>query len=154
MVLKSFAKINLSLSVNRKLKNNYHDIQSLYCLIDIFDKIYIKKIKSNKDKINFTGPFSKGIKKKNNSITKLLKILRKKKLISNFYDIRVFKQIPVFAGLGGGTSNAVTILKFLLNKEIKLKLLNEIIDKVGSDMRLFFYKQGIMQNLKTVSKIM
>ena len=43
MVLKSFAKINLTLSVNKKLANGFHDIQSIFCLIDLHDKISIKK---------------------------------------------------------------------------------------------------------------
>ena len=43
MVLKSFAKLNLSLSVIKKLKNGFHDIQSIFCQINIFDKIIIKK---------------------------------------------------------------------------------------------------------------
>ena len=51
MVLKSFAKINLSLLINRKLKNGLHDIQSLFCLIDLKDRIIVKKIKNKKDKI-------------------------------------------------------------------------------------------------------
>ncbi len=48
MVLRSFAKINLSLLINRKLKNGFHDIQSLFCLIDLKDRIIIKKIKNKK----------------------------------------------------------------------------------------------------------
>ena len=43
MVLKSFAKINLSLSVTKRLDNGLHDIQSLFCLINLFDTISIKK---------------------------------------------------------------------------------------------------------------
>ena len=46
MILKSFSKINLSLTVNKRLKNKnkLHNIQSYFCLIDLFDKIRIKKI--------------------------------------------------------------------------------------------------------------
>ena len=51
MVLKSFAKINLSLKVSEKLKNGLHNIQSLYCLINLFDTISIKKLDNNKKKI-------------------------------------------------------------------------------------------------------
>ena len=47
MVLKSYAKINLTLSVNKKLKSGLHNIQSIYCLIDIHDKIFLKKITSS-----------------------------------------------------------------------------------------------------------
>ena len=67
MVLKSFSKINLSLSVNKKLKKNgLHDIQSYFCLIDLFDQIKIKKIKGRKDVVKFQGKFSRYIKKKIN----------------------------------------------------------------------------------------
>ena len=39
MVLKSYAKINLTLEVIKKLRNGLHDIQSIFCLIDLSDKI-------------------------------------------------------------------------------------------------------------------
>ena len=45
MVLKSYAKINLTLSINNKLKSGLHNIQSIYCLIDLHDKIFLKKSK-------------------------------------------------------------------------------------------------------------
>ena len=41
MVLKSYSKINLSLSVNSRLKSGLHEIQSYYCLINLSDKIEI-----------------------------------------------------------------------------------------------------------------
>ena len=99
MVLKSFSKINLSLNINSKLKNGLHDIQSYYCLINLFDKIKIRKIDKKKDKVVFFGPFVKHIKKSNNSITNLLKLLRKLELISGYYSVNVIKNIPVFSGL-------------------------------------------------------
>ena len=68
MVLKSFSKINLSLNINTKLKTGLHEIQSYYCLINLSDKIKIKKNKEKKDKIFFKGPFAKNIKKSDNSI--------------------------------------------------------------------------------------
>ena len=46
MVLKSYAKINLTLSINNKLKSGLHNIQSIYCLIDLHDKMFLKKIKN------------------------------------------------------------------------------------------------------------
>ena len=48
MVLKSYAKINLSLSINKKLSNGLHEIQSIYCLVDLYDLITIKKNKKVK----------------------------------------------------------------------------------------------------------
>ena len=71
MVIKSYSKINLTLKVNSKSKNGLHEIQSLFCWINLFDKIKIKKIKKKKDKIIFKGPFAKLVNKKNNSIINL-----------------------------------------------------------------------------------
>ena len=127
MILRSFSKINLSLSINKRLKNGLHDIQSYFCLINLFDQIKIKSIKSNKDVIKFKGKFAKHVKKNNNSIVKTLTILRKKKLISNYYSVEINKKIPVFAGLGGGTGNAACLIKKFIGKKINRYLsYNEI----------------------------
>ena len=153
MLIKSYAKINLSLNIIKKIrKKRLHDIQSQFCLINLFDKISIKRIKKNIDKISFNGPHSKYVKKSNNSIQKILKIMRNFKLISNYYSIKIYKQIPVFAGLGGGSSNAASLLKFLSKRKIEDKIFNKIINLAGSDLRLFFYNQGVQQNLEKVVK--
>tara|TARA_X000001036_G_scaffold247881_1_gene231059 strand:- start:1933 stop:2769 length:837 start_codon:yes stop_codon:yes gene_type:complete len=150
MFLKSYSKINLTLSVNSKLKIGLHEIQSYYCLINLSDKIEIYKIKKNKDEFFFKGPFGKQVNKYNNSIKKLLDLLRKLKLISSYYSVNIVKNIPVFSGLGGGTSNAAFVLKFLLKKRITKNLLNKVEKRIGSDFKLFFYKQGFLENLKTI----
>ena len=150
MVLRSFAKINLSLLINRKLKNGFHDIQSLFCLIDLKDRIIIKKIKNKKDKITFKGPHSKYVNKSNNTVRKILKIMKKYKIITHYYSIIIFKQIPVFAGLGGGTSNAATLFKFFAKKKSKSISFNKVVEKIGSDFRLFFYNYGFLKNMKTI----
>ena len=151
MFTKSYAKINLSLFVNKKLSNGLHDIETIFCQIDLFDKISIKKIKNkSSDKIYITGPYSKNVNPSNNSILKTLNILRKYNLISNFYSVKIYKKIPVFSGLGGGTSNAASIIKFLVKKKIKTEIFNKIVQNIGSDLRLFFHKQGFLKNLKTV----
>ena len=153
MVLKSYSKINLSLNVNKKLKSGLHEIQSYYCLINLSDKIKIRKNKKKKDIIIFKGPFIKHIKKSNNSIVNLLKFLRRLKLISSYYSLTVFKNIPVFSGLGGGTSNAAFILKFFLKGKVDKNLLNKVEKLIGSDLRLFFYKQAFVENLKTIKPL-
>jgi 4-diphosphocytidyl-2-C-methyl-D-erythritol kinase len=153
MVLKSYSKINLSLNINSRLKKGLHEVQSYYCLINLFDKIKIKKVSKKKDSIVFKGQFNKYIKKKNNSILNLLKLLRKLNLIQNYYSVDVIKNIPVFSGLGGGTSNAAFILKFLLKNKITDNILGKVEKLIGSDLRLFFHNQGFLQNLKTIKII-
>jgi len=151
MIIKSFAKINLSLSVNKKLKSGLHNIQSYFCLINLFDEVKIKKIEGLRDIVKFQGKFGKHVKKLNNSILDTLVILRKNKMISNYYSIVIRKRIPVFAGLGGGTSNAVFLIKYFIKNKVSKNILNILEKKIGSDIRLFFYDQGFLQNLKRIN---
>ena len=150
MVLSSYAKINLNLKVNFKNKNNLHEIQSYFCLIDLTDKIKLKINNSKKDKVIFKGPFAKFVNKSNNSILKLLKLLREMRYISHYYSVIITKNIPVFGGLGGGTGNAAFILKHLFKNRIGRSLINQVREKIGSDFELFFYKQGFLKNLRSV----
>jgi len=151
MKIKSFAKINLTLNVGKKLNSGLHNIQTNSILIDLHDQIKIKKNKKNKDKIIFKGPFSKSVKKNNNTILNTLKILRNLKKAVNYYDIEVKKNIPVFSGLGGGTSNSYFVLKKILkNKKIDKKTFKIIEKKVGSDIKLFHFKQVFQKNLNTI----
>ena len=150
MVLNSYAKINLSLLVNSKQKKGLHNIQSFFCLINLKDRIKIKKIKGHKDIINFIGTFARAVDKKNNSIKSLLNLLRKIKLIRSYFSITVEKKIPVLAGLGGGTSNAFSVMKYVVKDKINDKNFDIIRKLVGTDLRLFFYKQGFLKNLRSV----
>ena len=150
MILKSFSKINLTLNVVKKLKNGLHDLQSYFCLINLFDQVEIKKIRGRKDIIKFKGKFTKYINKNKNSISETLIILRKQKVITNYYLIQVNKKIPVFAGLGGGTSNAACLIKYFIKKKITKNLLNILNKKLGSDLRLFLHDQGFQKNLNKI----
>ena len=153
MIIKSYSKINFSLKINSKSNSGFHEIQSLYSWIDLADIIKIKKIKKNKDKVVFNGPFSKLVNKRNNSVNKMLKQLRQAKLITNCYSVVVTKNIPVFGGLGGGTSNAAFILKHLIKSKIKENLLNKIESLIGSDFKLFFKKNGFLNDLSTIIEL-
>ena len=156
MSLKSFSKINLSLSVSKKIpykKKYLHNIQSYFCMINLYDKIKIKKINSQEDKIKFHGKFAHQVNKKNNSVKNVLKILRRNKLISNYYSISINKNIPAFAGLGGGTSNAFYIAKHFTKGKINKKLSAILNQKIGSDFKLFFHKEGFLENIKNVRKL-
>ena len=153
MIIKSYSKINFSLKINSKSNSGFHEIQSLYSWIDLVDIIKIKKIKKKKDKVVFNGPFSKLVNKRNNSVNKMLKQLRQAKLITNYYSVIVTKNIPVFGGLGGGTSNAAFILKHLIKNKIKENLLNKIESLIGSDFKLFFKKNGFLNDLSTIIEL-
>ena len=55
MIIKSYCKINLSLRVLKKKMNGLHDIQTNTILLNLSDKIKIKKIVGDKEYYNFSG---------------------------------------------------------------------------------------------------
>ena len=136
--IRCHAKINLALNITGKI-SQIHKIESIIAFISLHDLIMIKKIKSNNHIISFKGKFSNKIGKRN-SISKLLELLEKKRLLDNqkFY-ISVNKRIPIKAGLGGGSMNAATILRYLISKKIvkvNKKEINKICKSIGSDVIL------------------
>lgn len=153
-MIKSYSKINLSLRVLKKLKTGMHDIQSNSVLVDLHDKIYVTNSKKKKDIIIFKGEFKHLVSKSNNSVLKTLSILREKKLIKKSQKLKIVieKKIPVFSGLGGGTSNAFFITKHFLKSKLDENIIKELEKKVGSDIRLFTNKQVFQKKLKKVIK--
>jgi len=136
--VKSFAKINLALYVTGKL-TRLHKIESVVKFIELHDLITIKKINSKKHHISFNGNFSQNINK-NNTVNKLFNILDDQRLLNNTkFQIKIKKNIPQQAGLGGGSMNAANILTFLIKRKfLKLskKKILEITNLIGSDVIL------------------
>ena len=156
--LKSFAKINLFLHILNKRDDGYHNISSLLCGIDLFDQITFKK--SKKFEVNFVGPESKKISDDN--ITKLITYLKRKDFIDEFnYQIQIDKNIPVGAGLGGGSSNLATVINTLVKNKIINKSVDivNIVRSMGSDIEFFLYnkfalveEKGIVRKLFNIKK--
>ena len=136
--IKSYAKINLVLNIIGRT-SSLHKIESIIAFVDLHDVILIKSIKSKKHNISFSGNFSKNISKKN-TVSNLLEILEKKKLLNHKkFKIKIHKKIPSQAGLGGGSMNAASILKYFIKKKIikiNQKKIVEISKLVGSDVIL------------------
>tara|TARA_B100000700_G_scaffold311712_1_gene394330 strand:+ start:4519 stop:5367 length:849 start_codon:yes stop_codon:yes gene_type:complete len=138
-LIKSYAKINLSLHILGKAKSGMHKIESLITFLNLYDEIYIKKIKGKNHKIYFFGKFCKKISKIN-TVSNLFNILDEKKLLGNQkFLIKIKKKIPLKSGMGGGSMNAASLIKFFLNKKIiylsNSKIIN-IANQIGSDVKL------------------
>ena len=137
--IKSYAKLNLSLNVIKKIPKKLHAIESLVTFINFYDLIYIKETKALKHKITFLGRFSKNISK-NNTVNKLLNLLDRKELLKGKkFEIKIIKNIPQKSGMGGGSMNASSIAKFFLKRKIinlSKKNINNILKSVGSDALL------------------
>jgi 4-diphosphocytidyl-2-C-methyl-D-erythritol kinase len=135
--LKAYGKINLYLKVIKKLKNKYHEIESLFCFFNIYDEIFVFANRTY-NKIIFTGKFSKGISNTNNTVLKLFNILKKYPKFNKLkFKIRIVKNIPQGSGFGGGSVDVSVLLNFF-NKYLKLNLkkntISSICNKIGADV--------------------
>ena len=110
--------------------------------------ISISKINASIDKISFSGRFRKGISKKFNTISKLLYLLRKKKFFQEqAFKINIQKNIPHGSGLGGGSSNAATLLNFLnlkMNLKLKKNEIKKIAGQIGFDTPISLEKKNTL----------
>jgi len=145
--INSYAKINLSLGVLGKLTNKLHRIESLVSFIDLHDEISIQKINKKKHKVFFYGRFSKNIPNKN-TISKLLELLDRQNFLKNKkYLIKIKKNIPLKSGMGGGSMNASSVLRYFVNKNkllLNTSQILQITNKIGSDVMLGIEKKNLI----------
>ena len=136
--IKSHAKINIALNVVGK-NSKLHNIESIIAFINLHDLITVRQIDKTKHKISFKGKFSKKISKKN-TVSKLLILLDEKNLLNNKkFDVKIIKNIPQQSGMGGGSINASSLLKFFIDKKIIKIEENELLkltSQIGSDVVL------------------
>ena len=132
------AKINLNLKVIKFDKNlQKHKLSSQVAIIKLHDVIEIKP--SNDLSVIYRDTNKKKIFVKNDIIKKTIKYFDKKYKKKSKFNILVDKKIPIGYGIGGGSSNAASILKYLY-KFYKINPQNFFDDapELGSDVLLFF----------------
>lgn len=138
MIRKCYAKLNLTLDSLYMREDSYHEIDSLMVRISIFDKLEIKR---NKDKkIRIFADSTKLNKMEDNLVYKAWDLL-KDYTDDHGVDIRLEKNIPMAAGLGGGSSDCAETMK-ALNEIWDLGLsqeeLMEMALSLGADVPFFF----------------
>ncbi|MBI3035123.1 4-(cytidine 5'-diphospho)-2-C-methyl-D-erythritol kinase [Candidatus Woesearchaeota archaeon] len=157
MPIPSYAKINLFLKIGRKLGSGYHQIQSVMQKIELSDSITIEPI--NEDKI-IVESTNKEIENESNLVYKVAMLLKKRYKARHGVRIFIEKNVPLEAGLGGGSSNAATVL-LNLNKLWGLKLkesqLIGLAAQIGSDVPFFIGEnaalvEGIGDKIKRIKK--
>ncbi|HOA83575.1 MAG TPA: 4-(cytidine 5'-diphospho)-2-C-methyl-D-erythritol kinase [Thermodesulfovibrio thiophilus] len=135
LTYKAFAKINWALSVLNKRNDGYHDIISLMHAIDLYDTLIFEP--SSGIEIQTELP----IKRENNLIYKAIIALQQYTGIKKGIKVTLQKQIPIGAGLGGGSSDAATTLKALnelWGLNLGVNTLQKIGVSIGSDVPFFF----------------
>ena len=101
--LKAPAKLNLHLEVVKKRRDGFHDLSSLFTLIDLFDDITLKK-NSNSIELIESIPI------KQNIVLKAANLLKDLFSVKEGVKIELVKSIPYQKGLGGGSSDAASTL--------------------------------------------
>jgi len=138
-ILYSPAKINLGLWIVDKRPDGYHEIFTLYHTLDFYDRIIIQEHPFLEVKTSLPE-----IKQEENIVYKAISLFESYTGIEQNLQVIIEKNIPVGGGLGGGSSNAATVLNYLNKKHGNIlpeEKLFEIAVKLGADVP-FFLKGG------------
>ena len=133
------AKVNLFLSVLGKREDGFHQLLTVLAKLKLHDLVSLELT----EKDNVTEIFCPGFSIIENSQNLAVRIVDHWRLatgINHGVRIVINKNIPMQAGLGGGSSDAVATLlglNFLMKKKLKLEELQEIASAVGSDCPSF-----------------
>lgn len=131
--MKAYAKLNLTLAVTGR-EGGYHTLDSLVCTVDLFDLIKLNKRKDGLVTVEMHGMGSESIPYEQNNAAKAAERYLQK-FGTKGVDVRIFKNIPMGAGLGGSSADAAGVLRGMsmlygLGSERELK---ELADGLGSD---------------------
>ena len=145
IIIQCPAKINLDLKVTSKRPDGFHNITSIMQTISLYDFLSLKAEPAEKFEINLSGTSDEIPYNEKNLVYKaILLFIEKLNLSPHRIDVYIEKNIPVSAGLAGGSTNAAGILKglnVLLNNPLSDKVLHELCAKLGSDLN-FCLKGG------------
>ena len=126
--LKSRAKVNLSIDVLGKRQDGYHLVEMIMQTIDLYDLIEIKEKEENQ--ITIKSASEEIPLDCNNLVYKAADLIKKTFNINKGVEIHIKKNIPVAAGMAGGSSNAAAVLVGL-NKLWNLNLSDQTLEELG-----------------------
>ena len=127
---KGCAKINLALHVTGFKEDGYHTLDSIVIFTDIFDSLFFKKNKKNC--LTLTGEFSNSLNVKKNSILEALDLFEN--VLTEHFSINLEKNLPLGAGLGGGSADAAAVIRFMTQHFRHQMPSPKAISKIGADV--------------------
>ncbi|MDR1784620.1 MAG: 4-(cytidine 5'-diphospho)-2-C-methyl-D-erythritol kinase [Endomicrobium sp.] len=136
LYLKAPAKINFFLEIKNKRADGYHNIKTVMQTISLYDKLFFELTDS---KVLLKCD-DKHLSNKENIIYKAAQMVKKYYNVNKGVKIYLKKEIPIKAGLGGGSSNAASTLKALVklwNIETSKYKLEKIAARLGADVPFF-----------------
>ncbi len=136
--LRSFAKLNLGLEITGRRSDGYHTLDTLFQTIDFTDEIQIEPGPEGRIEVSGTDPRIGW--DESNTVTRAIRSFQQRYSVGGGFTVRVKKNIPPGAGLGGGSGNAAVVLLYL-NDHYGLDLpLSELISlgaTIGADVPFF-----------------
>ena len=132
--LKAYAKINLGLDVVRRLENGYHEVKMVMQTVGIYDELTLEKAEQG---IMVTTDSGELPTDENNLIYKAARLIKERFGIEEGVRIHLQKNIPIAAGMAGGSTDAAATLKGmneLFQLGLTLQELQEIGVKIGADV--------------------
>lgn len=163
--LRSNSKINFGLWIKEKRSDGYHELETVFFENEnLFDDIEIKYAENTKDKTRTVNvsflqdDLNKEIKAEDNLAYKAAMLFLNELGIEGSCTITINKKIPLQGGLGGGSSNAATILKGLnqiFNSRLNQAELLNLACRLGSDVPFFIigntcYAKGRGEKLQEI----
>lgn len=133
MKKKSYAKINLTLDVIEKRQDGYHNIDGIMQMIDLYDEVEVK----NSDEFEITSNSKDIPLDERNLVYKVYKVLKEKYKFNERFSIRIEKNIPVSAGIAGGSTNSAVVIEMIdeiLGLNMSLDDKKQIGKSVGADI--------------------
>ena len=156
LTLRSPAKLNLFLHIVGRRPDGYHLLQSVFQLIDWCDTIKLKPISQNE--VRRINPIP-GVEPEQDLVVRAAKLLKDFCKIDSGVEIELQKEIPMGAGLGGGSSDAATTLiglNALWNLKLDKPTLSTLGLQLGADVPFFIFGknsfvEGIGEQIKELS---
>ncbi len=143
MLTFSSSKINIGLNIINKRNDGYHDIETIFYPISFLkDAIEIIASSESADSFIFTGINIDG-KAEDNLCIKTIKLLRKHYSFPNI-TLYLYKNVPMGAGLGGGSANVACIINMvneMFELDISEEKRRELASTLGSDCAFFVNPQ-------------
>lgn len=135
IIEKAPAKINLGLDVLYKRNDGYHELEMIMASIDLADRLTFTKTESNDITITTNSGFLPTDRK--NNIFQAIEAMKKRYAFEGGVHVNLQKNIPVAAGLGGGSSDAAATFRGinrLFNLEATLEEMTELAIPIGTDI--------------------
>jgi len=135
------AKINIFLRVVRRREDGFHDLASLFHVIDLGDDMSFTVLPSDAGQDSLSCNMPDVPTDGSNLVVKALNLFRQKTGVTEKFSVDLFKRVPHGAGMGGGSGNAATTLwaaNELCGRPASTPALLEWSGEIGSDVSVFF----------------